>query len=336
MSSDPPASATSAAHEARAFWIVERERGELRTESLPALANGEVLVEARFGAISRGTELLVFRGRVPPSEYERMRAPHQAGTFPWPVKYGYATVGAVRSGPHELVGRDVFCLHPHQTAFVVPAASVVPLPPGVSPERAVLAANLETAINVVWDAGVKAGDRVAVVGAGVVGAFVALLASRHPGTDVELVDTDPVRRRVADLLGISFAHPGRARSDADVVIHASGAPDGLTTALALAGTEATVVEASWFGDRLVTLSLGGAFHAKRLRLASSQVGQLPPDQRARWSRRRRLELALRLLADVPFDELVVETPFGELPSLMQRIAAGGDSTWCHRVRYPDG
>lgn len=292
-----------------------------------------MLVEARYGSVSRGTELLVYGGRVPPSEYARMRAPHQDGEFPWPVKYGYSNVGTVKEGPGELLGRTVLCLYPHQTAYVVPASAVVHVPEDVPPGRAVLGPNMETALNVVWDAGVKAGDRVAVVGAGVVGASVAYLAARHPGTDVELVDVDPSKARVAAALGVRFASPEDARLEADVVIDASGAPAGLQTALSLAGQEATVVGASWFGDRDVTLPLGAAFHSRRLRIQSSQVGQLPPSQRARWSYRRRLEKALALLADPVLDVLVSgESPFEELPEVMRRLA-GGEWALCHRIAY---
>jgi threonine dehydrogenase-like Zn-dependent dehydrogenase len=283
--------------------------------------------------VSRGTELLVYAGRVPPSEYARMRAPHQSGEFPWPVKYGYANVGIVKEGPSELLGRTVLCLYPHQTAYVVAANAVVPVPEEVPPGRAVLGPNMETALNVLWDAGVKAGDRVAVIGAGVVGASVAYLAARHPGTDVELVDVDPSKARVAAAHGVRFASPADARPEADVVIDASGVPGGLLTALSLTGQEATVVEASWFGDRDVTLPLGAAFHSRRLRIQSSQVGQLPPSQRARWTHRRRLETALALLADPALDVLVSgESPFEELPEAMERFAAG-EPALCHRIAY---
>jgi hypothetical protein len=320
-------------NEARAFWVTGRAQGEIRAEPLRWPESGEVLVEARYSGVSRGTELLVYCGHVPSSERARMRAPHQGGDFPWPVKYGYSNVGHVREGPAHLVGRAVLCLFPHQTAYVVAESAVVPIPDGVPEGRAVLAPNMETALNVVWDAGVKAGDRVAVVGAGVVGASVAYLAARYPGTEVELVDVDPTKALVAAALGARFAAPGDARRDADVVVHASGAPAGLSTALSLAGEEATVVEASWFGDREVALPLGAAFHPRRLRIQSSQVGQMPAEQRSRWTHRRRLETALSLLSDPALDVLVSgASPFEELPEVMRRLAAG-EPALCHRIVY---
>ena len=319
---------------ARAFWITAPGRGEIRAEPLRARADDEVLVEALYSGISRGTEALVFNGRVPPGEYERMRAPFQAGEFPAPVKYGYASVGRVIEGPDALLGRTVFCLYPHQTRYVVPAHAVHPVPDGVPAERAVLAANLETAVNGLWDAAPAIGDRIAVVGAGTVGCLVAWLAARIPGTRVELDDIDPAKRSAADALGVRFAPPADATRDADVVIHASGAAEGLEAALALAGFEARVVEMSWYGDRRISVPLGAAFHSLRLKLLSSQVGSVAATQRARWDARRRLALALELLADPRLDALISgESPFDDLPSLLPRLAAAPAGTLCHRIRY---
>lgn len=318
--------------EALAFWVTAPGRGEIRSERLPPAGDGEAVVRAVYSGVSRGTESLVFAGRVPASEHARMRAPFQAGEFPAPVKYGYASVGVVEQGPAGLAGRHVFCLYPHQTRYVVPADALHPLPPGVPPARAVLAANLETAINGLWDALPRIGERIAVVGAGTVGCLVAWLAARIPGCRVELIDVAPARAAIAAALGVPFALPGHATPDADRVIHASGAPEGLVTALALAGTEATVVELSWYGDREVRLPLGGAFHARRLTLRSSQVGSLPPAERPRWTHRRRLELALDLLADDRLDALVSgESAFADLPAVLPALAAG--DALCHRIRY---
>jgi threonine dehydrogenase-like Zn-dependent dehydrogenase len=317
---------------ARALWITGLGVVELREEEVQQGA-GDVVVESRFGGISRGTEALVFRGGVPESERVRMRAPLQAGEFPFPVKYGYATVGRVVAGPTGLRGRDVFVLHPHQDRFVAPVAMAVPLPAGVPPERAVLAANLETALNIAWDAGAGPGDRIAVVGAGTVGALAGWLCGRLPGAEVTLVDVDPGRAALACALGCGFAAPEAAPADCDRVIHASASGEGLATALALAGLEATVVEASWYGDRATHVGLGGAFHSRRLRIVSSQVGLVPADRRARWSGRRRLETALALLREPALDALISgETRFDDLAE-----AYGGildrPGTLCHRIRY---
>ena len=326
---NPPSDA-----EARAFWITAPGRGEIRAEALAPPADGEVLVETLYSGISRGTESLVFAGRVPPSEYERMRAPFQAGDFPAPVKYGYASVGRVLDGPAELRERVVFCLHPHQTRYVVPASAAHPLPDDVPPGRAVLAANLETAVNGLWDAAPALGDRIAVVGAGTVGCLAAWLAAGIPGTRVELVDVDPGKRAAAEALGVRFASPDEASGDADLVIHASGAPPGLATALALAGFEAKIVELSWYGDRTVDAPLGGPFHSRRLTLVSSQVGSVAASRRARWDTRRRMALALELLADPRLDALVSgESSFDELPTLLARLATSPAGTLCHRIRY---
>ena len=287
-----------------------------------------------YSGISRGTESLVFRGRVPPSEFERMRAPFQDGAFPGPVKYGYANVGQVEEGPADLKGRLVFTLYPHQTHFIVPSTAVHLLPVGTPPGRAVLAANLETAINGVWDARPLVGDRISVVGAGAVGCMTAWLLSRIPGCEVELVDQNPARAGTARALGVHFALPERATGEADVVIHASGAPAGLALALQVAAFEATVVELSWYGDQDVPLGLGQAFHARRLTITSSQVGSVAATQRARWDTRRRMQLSLRLLESPVLDALITgESEFDALPDVMDRLSTAPGDTIFHRVRY---
>ena len=320
--------------DARAFWVTAPGRGEIRAEPLPAPGVDDVVVRTLHTGISRGTEALVFAGAVPPSEHRRMRAPFQSGDFPAPVKYGYSNVGVVEHGPPELRGRPVFCLYPHQTRYVVPAAAVYPLPPDVPPGRAVLAANLETAVNGLWDGAPRIGDRIAVVGAGTVGCLVAWLASRIPGTAVELVDIDARKAAAADALGVAFKLTTDANREADLVVHTSGSAGGLETALGLAGFEATVLEMSWYGARRPEVPLGEAFHSRRLTLKSSQVGAVASAQRARWSTRRRLALALELLAEPALDALVTgDSPFEDLPHLLAELAAPRGYTLCHRIDY---
>jgi len=318
---------------ARAFWIVEPGRGEIRDTTVTA-EPGDVVVRTQFSGISRGTELLVFNGRVPRSEYERMRAPFQDGVFPAPVKYGYSNVGVIERGPDAWIGRHAFVLFPHQTRYAVRESAIYLLPDNVAPARAVLAANLETAINGIWDAGLTIGDRVAVVGGGVVGCLIAWLAAHVVGCRVELADINGERSAIATSLGAVFREPASLTPDADVVFHASGSPDGLSTALATAAFEATVVEMSWYGDRMVAAALGESFHARRLTLKSSQVGHVAALKRARWDHRRRMTLALELLADPVLDLLITgESPFAELPLVMATLASASGSTLCHRIRY---
>jgi hypothetical protein len=320
--------------EAQALWYVGDRRAEIRTEPIAPARPGELAVEALYGAISRGTERLVFLGRVPPSEYARMRAPFMAGDFPFPVKYGYATVGRIVAGPDEQIGRSVFALHPHQNVFNVPADGVTLVPQAVPARRAVLAANMETALNALWDAGIGPADRVAIIGAGVVGSLCAFLAGRIPGTEVTLVDVEPARGEIAAALGVRFALPEGAPADCDVVIHASASPAGLATALRVAGEEASVVELSWYGAGEITVGLGGAFHSRRLRLVSSQVGQVAPSRRPRWSHRRRLLAALALLADPALDVLLTPAvEFGDLPARLPGIL-DAPGVLCQVIRYP--
>jgi threonine dehydrogenase-like Zn-dependent dehydrogenase len=328
---------TAVKTDARAFWTASPGNGEIRTELLPSPSPDDVVVRALYSGISRGTETLVFRGRVPASEYERMRAPFQVGVFPGPVKYGYASVGVVEHGPPELLNHQVFCLHPHQTRFVVPAGSVHVIPDAVPPRRAVLAANLETAINGLWDANPRIGDRVAVIGAGTVGSMVAWLASRIHGCDVTLVDLNTQRAAIARALGVGFSTPAAVADAADVVIHASGSPSGLELALRVAGFEATIVELSWYGDQVVPMPLGQSFHSRRLTIRSSQVGSVASSQRARWDFRRRMSFALASLTDPALDALITgESPFESLPQVMASLADGKLDALCHRLRYDGG
>lgn len=325
---------------ARAFWITAPGEGEIRDAQLPPPASGECRVRARYGAISRGTESLVFRGRVPPDQYTAMRAPLQEGDFPAPVKYGYISAGVVESG--KRAGERVFCLHPHQDRYNAPESMLVPIPDAVPDARAVLAANMETAVNIVWDAGAGPGDRVAVIGAGVVGFLCAWLIRAIPGTQVDLIDPEPARAEPARALGLTLHTPADARealppASRDAVIHCSGQGDGLVQSLELAGTEARVVEASWYGDAPVSLPLGAGFHSRRLELRSSQVGRIPPARAARWDYHRRLALALELLADPVLEVLISgEDRFEDLPRVMPRVVGPeAATTLCHRIRYPD-
>jgi threonine dehydrogenase-like Zn-dependent dehydrogenase len=320
---------------ARAFWLRSPGQGEIRDAALPDPGQGEILIRTRYSGISRGTETLVFSGRVPAGQYAAMRAPFQEGDFPGPVKYGYLNVGVVEDGPEALRGRTVFCLYPHQTAYVVPAGAVVAVPDGVPPRRAVLAGTVETAVNALWDAAPLVGDRVTVVGAGMVGCCVAGLLARFPGVRVQLVDTDPTRAAVAKALGVQFTAPADADGARDLVIHASASSAGLQRSLELLAPEGTVLELSWYGDREVNLSLGGSFHAGRLSIRSSQVGTVSPARQASRTFADRLALALDLLRDPVFDALITgESRFEELPDVLGRMASGDLPGLCHLISYP--
>ncbi|WP_262528783.1 zinc-dependent alcohol dehydrogenase [Agrobacterium tumefaciens] len=305
----------------------------MREESIETLVENEVLVRSLYSGISRGTESLIFNGAVPQSEFDRMRGPHMGGNFPFPVKYGYACVGRVEAGPEDLLGEIVFCLHPHQDFFVTTRDMVSPLPKGLPPQRAVLAANMETALNIVWDALIQPGDRVAVFGGGVVGTLAASLSGRIAGTETVLVDTNRSRSELARAMQIAFVDAGKLGGEYDVLINASASSAALSEAIDHASIEARIVEASWYGDKAVSLSLGGAFHSNRLSLISSQVGCIPASRRTRWTFGRRLRKALELLQDDRLDHLITgETAFDELSAAYPRILTSQD-TLCHRIRY---
>lgn len=320
----------------RAFWIISPGRGAIRDEPRREPGPGEVRIRTCFSGISRGTEGLVFRGEVPPSEYGRMRAPFQEGDFPGPVKYGYLAVGVVEQGPDALRGRTVFALAPHQTASVVPAEAVVPVPDAVPARRAVLAGLVETALNALWDVPLRIGDAVTVIGAGPVGCCIALLAARHPAARVTLVDVDERRRAAAEAIGARFAAPADAEGEQDLVLHASATAAGLRAGLDLLRTEGTLVDVSWYGTRTVELPLGGAFHSRRLVLRSSQVGLVAPGRRGSRTPHDRLRLAVQLLADPAFDALLTDrSRFEDLPDTLAAIAAGRAPGIGHVVEYEE-
>ena len=323
---------------ARALWIDAPKVATLRPTVLREPGPGQALVAMLWSGISRGTERLVFEGRVPESEAERMRAPLQEGEFPFPVKYGYCAVGRVEAGPADWLGLNVFCLHPHQDRFLAPLDMLCAVPDAVAPRRATLAANMETALNGIWDSGAGPGDRIVVVGAGIVGLLIAAIAARLPGAEVTVVDADPSRAMVAARLGARFVDAARfeatCRDEADIVFHASATQAGLSLALACAGFEATVVEMSWYGDRDVAVPLGHGFHSNRLRLISSQVGHVSPARRPRWTHGRRIAKALELLADARLDSLVTdEVAFEDLPAELPRILAPNARGLATVVRY---
>ena len=319
---------------ATALWITGESLSELRETSLAPPAADEVQIKTLYSGISRGTETLVFAGRVPVSEHERMRAPFQEGDFPYPVKYGYINVGLIERGPKALVGRTAFTLYAHQTYFNISSSAVTLLPEGVPAERAVLAANMETAINALWDAQPSIGDKISVVGAGVVGALVAYLASRIIGCEVQLIDINADRLELANTLGVAFTTPDKAIGEQDLVIHASASEQGLKSAIELAGFEAKVVELSWYGDRAISVNLGGSFHSQRLHLKSSQVGQIAMANRSRWDYKRRLQFALTQLEAPCLDILISgETDFRDLPDTMKKLSEPGNTSLCHRIRY---
>jgi threonine dehydrogenase-like Zn-dependent dehydrogenase len=321
-------------HRGSAFWLREPGVGEIRDCPLPDPRPGEVLVRTLRTGISRGTETLVFAGSVPPSQYRAMRAPFQEGDFPGPVKYGYLNVGVVEAGPDDLRGRTVFCLYPHQTRYVVPASAVLVVPDEVPAARAVLAGTVETAVNACWDARPLIGDRITVVGAGMVGGCLARVLAGLPGTSVALVDLDPSRAELAGALGVDFAAPDEAADGRDLVFHTSASSAGLALALRLLRPEGEVIDLSWYGDAPVRLPLGEGFHSGRLTIRSSQVGAVAPARRGHRSMRDRLALALALLRDEAFDALLSgESPFEDLPRVLPALASGELSALCHVISY---
>ncbi|GAB3613757.1 zinc-binding alcohol dehydrogenase [Humibacter ginsengisoli] len=329
-----PSAVQPDANSAVALWTTGVGTAELRSEPLTTAIEGEATVRTLWTGVSRGTETLVARGRVPVREWQRMRAPFQAGDFPFPVKYGYLAVGVVDAGPDGLKGRTVFALHPHQSRFTVPVAALTPVPDTVPTRRAVLAGAVETAINIVWDARPQVGDRIVIVGAGLIGCAVAAVLNGIRGIQVTLVEVDAARAPVAAALGADLRSPSETIPDADVVIEASGAASGLQWALRAAPTDGEVIVASWYGDEPLPLDLGADFHSRRLTIRSSQVGAVALSRRSHRTTNERLALAMHLLQDPIFDALLGETSsWRALPAIVASLAEGTGSPLCHTIDW---
>ena len=321
-------------HEAQAYWVTESGHGELRPEAIPTPGPQEALVRTLYSGVSRGTERVVHEGRVPERVADLMHAPHQEGDFPGPVKYGYLSVGVVEQGPDAWIGKTVFSLHPHQDFYVVPTNQLTAIPEDVPARRAVLTGIVEVAINALWEAGPRLGDRVAVVGGGLVGGVLATILRKYPLGRLQLVDADAEKRNLAEKLNINFALPDEAENDCDIVFHCSASNEGLKLSLQLAGDDSDVIELSWFADKEVTLPLGEDFHARRLTIRSSQVGAVALPRRHRRTNAQRLELAAAILKDPVFDTfLSSECQFQNLPTSLVKLfeRPGG---FCHVVAYP--
>jgi 2-desacetyl-2-hydroxyethyl bacteriochlorophyllide A dehydrogenase len=310
----------------RELWFTAPGAVELR-EGLPAqLATGQVRVRALASGISQGTELLLWRGEGP----EPFDPSLDAASAPtYPRRYGYAWVGEIveTCAVDRRVGERVFALLAHGDEHCVVASAARRLPPELPAERATLAANLETAVNVVWDAGIGLGDDVLVVGGGVVGLLAGQLARRAGASRVRLVEPLAARRLVAETLGFDAALSpeqliGAAEAEADVVIEATGRPECLDLAIAQARSEGVVAVASFYGQRVAPVSLGVAFHRRRLTLRASQVSHLPPSRAGRWSFDRRFELVCELLRDPRLDALL-ERPIAiaDAAAVYARLAA---------------
>ena len=319
-----------------AYWTMAPRHGVLRTEPARTPRADEALVRTICSGVSHGTEMLVHAGRIPPEVAESMRAPFQVGSLPGPVKYGYLSVGVVEEGPAPLKkGTRVFCLHPHQDRYVVPASALTPIPDAVPSDRAVLAGTVETGINALWDAGPRIGDRVAVVGAGMVGASIAALLRTFPLDRLQLVDVNPSRSALAAALGVEFVHPDDAAGDNDLVFHCSATQSGIARGLQLLGTEAELIELSWYGTVQPRVPLGAEFHSRRLAIRASQVGAVAAARRPRRTTNDRLALAMRMLHDPVFDAFITgHGPFSALPQTMESIFDDGTDTLCQVIDYP--
>ncbi len=303
---------------ARAVHFVAPRRVELRAVDLASPTGRRVLVATEYSGISSGTELLAYRGEMDPELPLDETLGALAGTFAYPFRYGYSAVGRVLRPAGALrEGQLVFAFHPHQDRFVVDACQAVPVD-GVDPRTATLYPLVETALQVCLDAAPRLGETVVVVGLGAVGILVAALLGRA-GAGVLGSEPLAARRATATAFGVRAVAPDQlgeavARETggrgADLLVEASGNPEALAWSLALLAHEGVALVCSWYGTKPAVLPLGAAFHRRRLAIRSTQVSTLPAALTARWDRRRRAELAWRLVGELPLPVLAThEFPF---------------------------
>lgn len=301
-----------------------------------------VLIETLYSGISRGTESLVYHGKVPISEANRMRCPHQTGDFTYPVSYGYACVGKVietQSDVSQIKKDDiVFVLHPHQDIFCVPEEACNLVPATLTPSRAVLSANMETALNAVWDAEISGTSNHMVIGAGVVGLLTAFVLKSLSGHSPILIDINTAKKPIAEKLGLAFHTPDEIAqknlAEMERLFNTSASEKGLQLAIEQSGFEAKILEMSWYGDKAVNLRLGGEFHSKRLQIISSQVGHIAPAKRETHGYSDRMQEAMKLLSDDKLDALLEpEIMFEALPDHLHDIFNKNSSALCQLVKY---
>ena len=302
---------------AHGLWFLGANQFSIREETLRSPSTPYCVVKSICSGISQGTEQLVYSEAVPESIQHQMRCPYMGGDFPFPIKYGYSLVGEVVEGPENIVGRNVHMLHPHQDYGCVHPRDIYLLDDGILPEKAILASNMETAVNAVWDSQVTLGDRVLVVGFGNVGSLVARILSLSMGVEMFVTDTSALKRSMAQKMGFNVCEISQLKEEFDISFNVSASADGLQTAIDAVGYEGKIIELSWYGNRAVSLQLGGDFHIQRKTIISSQVSHIPSHRLARWDTIRRKKLVFSLLKQPEFEEHVTHNlRFSELPRIL--------------------
>ncbi|MGI9350414.1 MAG: zinc-dependent alcohol dehydrogenase [Rhizobiaceae bacterium] len=319
-------------------------KGIIEYAQLIDIKDENVTLKTLYSGISKGTESLVFNGNVPESEWTRMQCPFMTGSFAFPITYGYACVCEVmecgKAVENLELGDRVFILHPHQDLMCVPASACHKLPDIIPTKRGVLSANMETGLNSVWDAEISGKPACAVIGAGVVGLMTAHALRETTGVSPIVLDVNPAKEKIISKLGFNFANPSRHTDlnlpEFEFLFHTSASSEGLQTAIDLAGFEARIVELSWYGEKPVSLLLGGAFHSKRLRIIASQVGSIAPAMRAELDQSERIKQAMALLDDPRLDSLLeTEIEFSEVPDHLHDLLGPQSDILCQVIRYTD-
>jgi threonine dehydrogenase-like Zn-dependent dehydrogenase len=309
---------------ANALWHNTSECSAVLEQELPDRNNHMLLIESLYSLVSLGTERLVASALMPVAIWNEMVVPYMEGSFSLPCKYGYSLVGRVLKGPAQYKGKTVHLMHPHQDKSWVNASSVYAIPPEIPAQRAVLASQVETAVNAIWDSRISLGDTILVAGFGLVGAIIALLASAIPGVKVVILEKNEYRKAIAREMCFHVLDRMEDNNDLfDLAIHTTGDEKALQYCIDHIGRESQVTEVSFYGKKSVNLALGGTFHTGRKRIVASQVSQIPSHMLSRWNLERRKDLVFNILKDKRFDLLTGNiVPFEHAADLFNQIRYG--------------
>ena len=317
---------------AQSFWV-NKKRGSIKKELLnQSLGNDELLVKAYYSGISYGTEKIVHDSQVPANQYEFMRAPHQVGEFNKEVKYGYLSVGKVVVGPKSMMNKMVYTMFPHQSMYILKSSLATLIPSHIPYKRALLTANMETAINAMWDSQPSIGDNTYVIGAGIVGILMAYVLSSTFGIKVTVIDNNASKKKLCKFFNIDFENNINCIKDPDIIFECSGNASVLSDLINNSTLETKICILSWYGKQQSKIKMGENCFSRRLEIIFSQVGNITPIQSKKWDNLSRRALALKLLDNKKLDSLIdkQEIKLKELPNFFKK---GNTNGLCKVVKY---
>jgi len=318
----------------RSLWHLSDSQSVIKENTAQNPSPSFLKIQSHFSLISTGTERLVACGEVPGSVHDDMKVPYMEGAFPFPIKYGYSLVGKVITEGHSMTGKLVHAMHPHQDFCLINESDLFEIHSNIPAQRATLASNLETALTAVWDAQVNIGDRVLIVGFGLIGSLIARLLSFIPAIYFQIIEIDKERIQHAEKLGFPVSAILRKHSKFDIAFHTSATAEGLQTCIDGVGLEGKIIELSWYGKKPVKINMGGSFHSQRKQIISSQVGKLPSKYNARWDMKRRKKVVFELLENALFDQQITHfIKFVDTPTFFADLRAGKAKGLAYCIEY---